>query len=56
MLPAGKVLPFRKAVALAYEDLCTLGKEQEGLHKQLVYSSAYGLPLITPAKSGKLQN
>ncbi len=55
MLPTGEVLPFSNAVALAYEYPCTLGKEQEGLHKRLVYSSAYGLPLITPAKSGKLR-
>ncbi len=32
-----------------------LGKEQEGLHKWLVYSSTYGLILITPALSGRLQ-
>ncbi len=52
MLPAAEVLPFSDAVALAYEYPCTLGKdykEQEGLHRRLVYSSAYGLPLITPA-------
>ncbi len=55
VLPAGEVFPFSDAVALAYEYLCALGKEQDGLHKWLVHSSAYGLPLITPAKSGKLR-
>ncbi len=55
VLPAGEVLPFSDAVALAYEYPCTLGKEQEGLHRWLVYSSAYGIPLITPAKSGRLR-
>ncbi len=50
-----EVLPFKDAVTLAYEYPCTLGKEQEGLHRRLKYSSAYGLPLITPAKSGKLR-
>ncbi len=55
VLPTGEVLPFREAVAIAYEYPCTLGKEQEGLHKRLVYSSTYGLPLITPALSGKLR-
>ncbi len=55
MLPAGEVLPFSVTVAIAYEYLCTLGKEQEGLHKRLVYSSVYGLALITPALSGRLR-
>ncbi len=55
VLPAGEVLPFSNAVALAYRYPCTLGKEQEGLHKRLVYSSAYGLLLITTAQSGKLR-
>ncbi len=27
VLPAGEVLPFSEAVAIAYEYLCTLGKE-----------------------------
>ncbi len=39
VLPAGEILPFSEAVAIAYEYPCTLGKEQEGLHKWLVYSS-----------------
>ena len=55
VLPAGEVLPFSDAVAMAYEYPCTLGMEQEGLHKRLVYSSAYDLPLITPALSGRLR-
>ena len=36
VLPEGEVLPFSDAVAIAYEYPCTLGKEQEGLHKRLV--------------------
>ncbi len=55
VLPAVEVLPFSDAVSLAYEYPCTLGKEQEGLHRRLVYSSAYSLPLITLAKSEKLR-
>ncbi len=55
VLPAG-VLPFSNAVALTYEYPCTLGKEQEGLHRWLVYSSTYGIPLIIPAKLGKLRD
>ncbi len=55
VLLAGEVLPFSDAVALTYEYPCTLGKEQEELHQRLVYSSAYGIPLITPAKSGRLR-
>ena len=55
VMPAGEVLPFSDAVALTYEYPCTLGKEQEGLHRRLVYSSVYGIPLITPAKSGRLR-
>ncbi len=55
VLPAGEVLPFSDAAAIAYEYPCTLGKEQDGLHKRLVYSSAYSLPLITPALSGRLR-
>ncbi len=50
-----EVLPFSDAVAIAYEYPCTLGKKQEGLHKRLVYSSTYGLPLITLALSGRLR-
>ncbi len=42
VLPTGEVLPFSEAVAIAYEYPCTLGKEQEGLHKRLVYSSTSG--------------
>ncbi len=49
VLPAGEVLPFSEAVAIAYEYPCTLGKQQEGLHKPLVYSSTSGIPLLTPA-------
>ncbi len=55
VLPTGEVLPFSDAVALTYEYPCTLGKEQEGLHQRLVYSSVYGIPLITPAKSWRLR-
>lgn len=51
----GEVLPFSDAVALTYEYPCALGKEQEGLHRRLFYSSVYGLELLTPAKSGKLR-
>ncbi len=55
VLPTGEVLPFSEAVAIAYEYPCTLGKQQEGLHKWLVYSSTSGIPLITPALSGRLR-
>ncbi len=55
ILPTREVLPFSEPVAIAYEYPCTLGKEQEGLHKRLVYSSAAGIPLITPALSGRLR-
>ncbi len=55
VMPAGEVLPFSDAAALTYEYPCTLDKEQEGLHRRLVYSSVYGLPLITPAKPGRLR-
>ncbi len=55
VLPTGVVLPFSEVVAIAYEYLCTLGKQQEGLHKRLVYSSTSGIPLITPALSGRLR-
>ncbi len=33
VLPTGEFLLFSKAVAIAYEYPCTLGKQQEGLHK-----------------------
>ncbi len=39
VLPTGEVLPFSEAVAIAYEYPCTLGKQQEGLHKRVVFSS-----------------
>ncbi len=55
VLPTGEVLPFSKAVAIAYEYPCTLGKQQAGLHRRLVYSSTSGIPLITPALSGRLR-
>ncbi len=55
VLPTGEALPFREAVAIAYEYPCTLGKQQEGLHKRLVYSSTSGIPLITPSLSGRLR-
>ncbi len=47
-------MPFSEAVAIAYEYPCTLGKQQEGLHRRLVFSSTTGIPLITPALSGRL--
>ncbi len=55
VLPTGEVLPFSEAVAIAYEYPCTLGKQQDGFHKRLVYSSTTGIPLITPALSGRLR-
>ncbi len=55
VLSTGEVLPFSDAIALTYEYPCTLGKEQEVLHRRLVYSSVCGLPLITRAKSGRLR-
>ncbi len=55
MLLTGEVLPFSEVVAIAYEYPCTLGKQQEGLHKRVVFSSTTGLPLITPALSGRLR-
>ncbi len=55
VLPTGEVLPYSEAVAIAYEYLCTLGKQQEGLHKRLVFSSTTGIPLITPALSWRLR-
>ncbi len=42
-------------MAIAYEYPSILGKQQEGLHKWLVYSSTFGIPLITPALSGRLR-
>ncbi len=54
VLPTGEVLPFSEAVAIAYAYPCTLGKQQEGLHKRVVFSSTTGIPLITPALSGRL--
>ncbi len=47
--------PFSKVVAIAYEYPCTLGKQQEGLHRSVVFSSTTGIPLITPALSGRLR-
>ncbi len=55
VLPTGEVLPFSEAMAIAYEYPCTLGKQQEGLHKRIVLSSTTGIPLITPALSGRLR-
>ncbi len=55
VLPTGEVLPFSEAVAIAYEYPCTLGKQQEGLHRRIVFSSTTGIPLITPALSGRLR-
>ncbi len=55
VLPTGEVLPFSEAVAIAYEYPCTLGKQQEGLHIRIVFSSTTGIPLITPALSGRLR-
>ncbi len=55
VLPAREVLPFSEAVAIFYKYPCTLGKEQEGLHKRSVYSSTFGLPLITPVLPGRLR-
>ncbi len=55
VLPTEEVLPFSEAVAIAYEYPCTLGKQQEGLHRRLVFSSTTGIPLITPALSGRLR-
>ncbi len=55
VLPTGEVLPFSEAVAIAYEYPCTLGKQQEGLHRRVVFSSTAGIPLITPALSGRLR-
>ncbi len=55
MLPTGEVLPFSEAGAIAYEYPCTLGKQQEGLHKRVVFSSTTVIPLITPALSGRLR-
>ncbi len=52
VLPTGEVLPFSEAVAIAYECPCTLGKQQEGLHRRVVFSSTTGIPLITPALLG----
>ena len=43
VLPTGEVLPYSKAVAIAYDHPCTLGKQQEGLHKRLVFSSTTGI-------------
>ncbi len=54
-LPTGEILPFSEAVAIAYEYPCTLGKQQDRLHKRLVYSSTTDIPLITPALSGRLR-
>ncbi len=55
VLPTGEVLPFSEAVAITYEYPCTLGKQQEGLHRRIVFSSTTGIPLITPALSGRLR-
>ncbi len=55
VLPSGEILPFSDALALTYEYPCTLGKEQDGLHLRLVYSSLHGIPLIAPVKSGRLR-
>ncbi len=55
VLPTGEVLPFSEVVPIAYEYPCTLGKQQEGLHRRLVFSSTTGIPLITPALSGRLR-
>ncbi len=55
VLPMGEVLPFSEAVVIAYEYLCILGKQQEGLHRRFVFSSTSGIPLITPALSGRLR-
>ncbi len=55
VLPTGEVLPFSEAVAIAYEYPCTLGKQHEGLHRRVVFSSTAGIPLITPALSGRLR-
>ncbi len=55
VLPTGEALPFSEVVAIAYEYPCTLGKQQEGLHRRLVFSSTADIFLITPALSGKLR-
>ncbi len=53
--PPEKFCPFSEKVARAYEYPCTLGKQQEGLHQRIVFSSTTGIPLITPALSGRLR-
>ncbi len=50
-LATGEVLPFRLALAVAYEYPCTLGQQQPDLHERFVYSSIYGIPLIAPAEA-----
>ncbi len=55
VIPTGEVLPFSEALAIAYEYPCTLGKQQEGFHRRLVFSSTSGIPLSTPALSGRLR-
>ncbi len=42
-------------MAIAFEYPCTLGKQQEGLHRRLVFSSTTGISLFTPALSGRLR-
>ncbi len=49
VLATGEVLPFSLALAVAYEYPCTLGQQQPDLHKRVIYSSIYGIPLIAPA-------
>ncbi len=49
VLSTGDVLPFSLALALVYEYPCTLGQQQPDLHKRLVYSSIYGIPLTALA-------
>ncbi len=49
VLPMGEVLPFSEAVAIAYEYPCTLGKQQDGLHKRLVFKQYDWHPLNHPS-------
>ncbi len=55
VLLSEEVLPFSDALAAEYEYPYILGKEQPNLHTGLVYSSIYGIPLITPTESKGLR-
>ncbi len=55
VLATGEVLPFSLALALVYENPCTLGQQQPDLHERLIYSSIYGIPLLAPAEAQGLR-